>query len=244
MAILWLLQKKWGEADIVDFGWTLCLGFLGVFYAFTMQAQTELAVFVACFAAIWSFRLALHLWRRVQHPGEDGRYIALREHWGKDAQKKFFIFFQAQALLAVFLSLSFVIPLTFQTEISNFQLILSLLWFAISISGEALADAQLNRFKSQPDSKGKTCRIGLWNYSRHPNYFFEWLYWFSYTFLAFGSDYWVLTLISPMLLLYSILKITGIPPTEERALKTRGDDYREYQRTTSAFFPWFNSNKF
>ena len=239
MAALWLYQKKHGEADIVDFGWSVCLGFLAILYAFILPADPTVSALVSIFAVIWSFRLASHLWIRVKHPGEDGRYLALRAEWGQQAQKKFFIFFQAQALLAVFLSISFLIPLCFQTQVSNLQLILAVVWFLISICGEALADWQLNTFKSKPESKGKTCRLGLWNYSRHPNYFFEWLYWFSYSILAIGSPYWYLTLISPFLLLYSILKITGIPPTEERAIRTRGDDYREYQKTTSAFIPWF-----
>ena len=87
---------------------------------------------------------------------------------------------------------------------------------------------------------GKTCREGLWRYSRHPNYFFEWLHWFTYVFLAVGTPWpiWALTLLGPVLMLVSLYWITGIPFVEAQALRTRGEDYREYQRTTSAFVPW------
>jgi hypothetical protein len=90
-----------------------------------------------------------------------------------------------------------------------------------------------------PANRGRTCRAGLWRYSRHPNYFFEWLHWWSYPLLAWGSPEWWLTLLGPALMLYTLLKVTGIPYTEQQALASRGDDYRAYQRSTSALFPGF-----
>jgi steroid 5-alpha reductase family enzyme len=101
-----------------------------------------------------------------------------------------------------------------------------------------LADRQLARFKRRPESRGKTCREGWWRYSRHPNYFFEWLHWWSYVLLAAGSPWWVLTLIGPALMLLFLFKVTGIPATEAQASVSRSD-YAEYRRTTSAFIPWF-----
>ena len=112
------------------------------------------------------------------------------------------------------------------------------LWL-IGLAGESLADAQLRRFKARPESKGKTCREGLWNYSRHPNYFFEWLIWIGYGILALGAPWGWLGMISPLAILYILTRLTGIPLTEEQAIRSRGDDYRDYQRTTSAFIPWF-----
>ena len=102
-----------------------------------------------------------------------------------------------------------------------------------------LADRQLVRFKRRPESRGKTCREGWWRYSRHPNYFFEWLHWWSYVALAAGSSYWWVTLLAPAAMLHFLLNVTGIPPTEAQALASRGEDYRQYQRTTSVFIPWF-----
>ena len=107
------------------------------------------------------------------------------------------------------------------------------------IGGESIADAQLARFRSQPASRGKVCEAGLWRYSRHPNYFFEWLHWWAYVMFAIGaSHWWIALLLGPVLMLIFLLKITGIPHTEARALESRGQAYRQYQRTTSVSVPW------
>jgi steroid 5-alpha reductase family enzyme len=110
------------------------------------------------------------------------------------------------------------------------------LWLG-AVTGEAVADRQLERFRADPANRGRTCRVGLWSWSRHPNYFFEWLHWWAFALLAVGSPFAWIAALAPLLMLYSLLRVTGIPATEARALETRGDDYRDYQRTTSAFVP-------
>jgi steroid 5-alpha reductase family enzyme len=82
------------------------------------------------------------------------------------------------------------------------------------------------------------CRSGLWRYSRHPNYFFEWLHWWGYAALAVGSPLWWLPVTAVAAMGYFIVRVTGIPPTEAQALRSRCEAYRHYQRTTSAFVPW------
>ena len=99
------------------------------------------------------------------------------------------------------------------------------------------ADTTLARFRADPVNKGKTCREGLWRYSRHPNYFFEWTHWLAYAAMAPGE--WQVWL-SPALMLYFLLRVTGIPATEAQALRSRGEDYRRYQAETSMFIPWFS----
>jgi steroid 5-alpha reductase family enzyme len=94
-------------------------------------------------------------------------------------------------------------------------------------------------FRADANNRGKVCERGLWAYSRHPNYFFEWFHWLSYIFLAVGSPLFIISPLSAILVLFLILKVTGIPPTEERAIQSRGDAYRDYQRRVSAFVPWF-----
>jgi steroid 5-alpha reductase family enzyme len=98
---------------------------------------------------------------------------------------------------------------------------------------------QLSLFKAQPAAKGRVCDFGLWKYSRHPNYFFEWLVWIAYFVFALGSPWAWVGLVSPLLMLFFLTRMTGIPPAEARALASRGDAYRDYQRRTSAFIPWF-----
>jgi steroid 5-alpha reductase family enzyme len=79
------------------------------------------------------------------------------------------------------------------------------------------------------------CRAGLWRYSRHPNYFFEWVHWWAYVLIGHAAP---LTLLGPAAMLLFLFRVTGIPYTERQALKSRGEQYREYQRTTSRFVPW------
>ena len=110
--------------------------------------------------------------------------------------------------------------------------------WAIGLIGEAAADAQLARFKANPANRGRTCRDGLWRYSRHPNYFFEWTIWVGFFIVALGSPFGWATLVAPSLMLYILLYVTGIPAAEAASLRSRGDEFREYQRTTSAFVPW------
>jgi steroid 5-alpha reductase family enzyme len=111
--------------------------------------------------------------------------------------------------------------------------------WGIGLLGEALSDAQMQRFKSDPGNRGSVCQVGLWRYSRHPNYFFESVIWWGFWIFACGSAWGWVTFYAPAMILYFLLRVTGIPLTEKCAVENKGDAYREYQRTTSAFVPWF-----
>lgn len=239
MLATWLVQRRTHNAAIVDITWTLLLGALALLYAATGGGDPAARVVMAVVAVAWSARLGLHLARRVVGAPEDGRYRELRERWGDHADRKMLVFFLIQGLLDVLLATSFLVVAWDPRPLAPARAALALAIAAIAIGGEAFADAQLAAHKADPANRGKTCRSGLWRYSRHPNYFFEWLHWLVYPILAMGAPWWILTGIAPILLLFFLLRVTGIPATEAQALKSRGDDYRRYQRTTSAFVPWF-----
>jgi steroid 5-alpha reductase family enzyme len=107
------------------------------------------------------------------------------------------------------------------------------------IAGEALADRQLKNFRSELANKGKVCDIGLWRWSRHPNYFFEWFGWLAYPTIALSPAYpWgFATLLAPIFMYWILHHVTGVPPLEDQMLKSRGGRYRDYQARTSVFFP-------
>ena len=144
----------------------------------------------------------------------------------------------AQALLAWFFSLAFWLAMRRSGPMDLWDLFGISIWL-ISVAGETTADSQLARFRANSSNRGTTCRSGLWKYSRHPNYFFEWLHWWTYVAIAWTSPLGWMTLCAPALMLFFLLKVTGIPATEAQALISRGDDYRKYQQTTSMFIPWF-----
>jgi len=238
MAALWLLQRARRDAGVVDVGWAAGLGLLAILYAAAGGGDPLRRVLVAVMAGAWSLRLTWHLLAdRILGKPEDGRYQTLRARWGRRARARFFLFFQVQAVADVVLSLPFLVAMRGGVALGAAGIAGVTVW-VVAVLGEALADAQLARFRANPANRGTTCRIGLWRASRHPNYFFEWLHWWSYVLLAAGSPGWWLALIGPALMLYFLLKVTGIPVTEAQAVLSR-PDYAEYQRTTSAFSPWF-----
>jgi steroid 5-alpha reductase family enzyme len=237
---LWLIQLKTRDAGIVDFGWSAGLGLMALFLAWTSDGFGGRRILLALVAGTWSLRLAAYLLRdRVLAHEEDGRYRELRRSWGGNADRNLLLFFQFQALLVIVFALPFLVVAHHpHPEWTSWDLAGVFVGFG-AIVGESIADRQLARFRKLPANRGRTCRTGLWRYSRHPNYFFEWLHWWAYVLMAVGSPWWWLSLLGPALMLLFLFRITGIPATEQRALATRGDDYRRYQRTTSAFFPWF-----
>jgi steroid 5-alpha reductase family enzyme len=240
MLLLLIIHLIIRNAAIVDVGWAAGLAVLVIFYAIAAPGYGPRKWAIASMAGFWGLRLAVYLlFARVIGQIEEGRYLQLRKEWRTYLPLRFLFFFEFQALLDVVLSLPFLLAcVNVNAPLSAIEKIGAGIWL-VAIIGEAIADLQLDKFKKDPANKGRTFRGGLWKYSRHPNYFFEWLIWVGYAVFAIGSPWGWLGLISPALILYFLLGVTGIAATEEQALRTRGNEYRNYQRTTSSFVPWF-----
>jgi steroid 5-alpha reductase family enzyme len=240
MIVVWVIHLPMKNAAIVDAAWALGIGLCGILYAWQLDGWELRRLLLAAMTGFWGFRLSSHLLfnRILGHP-EEGRYQELRRRWGGNMALKFFWFYQLQALTVVLLSLPFfLIARNEAAELHPLEILGGAL-FLLAKLGEWLADHQLNQFRLDPANKGRTCRAGLWRYSRHPNYFFEWTIWVAWACIALPASAGWMGLLSPALILYFLLFVTGIPPTEEQSVRSRGDDYRRYQATTSAFFPWF-----
>ncbi len=240
MVVLWLIQWRLTDAGVVDVGWASGLGLLAIWFSLAGDGDPARRWLIGALGGFWGLRLGIYLlFNRVIGKEEDGRYQELRAKWGEKSNVRFFFFFQAQSTLAALLAVPFMfIAYNRQGGLHPLELTGAAIWL-IAIIGEAIADWQLAQFRANTNHKGRTCRKGLWRYSRHPNYFFEWCIWCSYALMALPAAYGWIALACPVLMLFLILKVTGIPPTEARALASRGEDYRRYQRETSAFFPWF-----
>lgn len=239
MTLLWMIQLKTRNAGVVDVGWAAGIGAAAILFAFIADGYMARRILIGAIGGFWGARLALHLLvDRVIGEPEEGRYQQLREDWGDKADRNLFLFFQAQAILVMILSLPFAMIASDSTRGLHWPDYIGAAMFLIGIGGVSLADYQLSRFKQDPANKGKVCKNGLWRYSRHPNYFFEWIIWLSWGVIALGAPWGWIALSAPALILFFILKVTGIPPTEKQSLKSRGEAYREYQRTTSPFIPW------
>ena len=240
MALLWVIHLAIRNAAIVDFGWAFGLAVLAVLCAVEGTGYAPRKWLIAGMAGLWGVRLALYILRErvIGHP-EEGRYQQIRREWKTKLPLRFFFFFEFQAILCVFLSLPFLLAsLNSRPGLLLTEYFGAALWL-FAFAGEITADGQLAEFKSDPRNRGKVCREGLWNYSRHPNYFFEWLIWVSYALFATASPWGWLAWTGPALMLFFLFRVTGIPATEAQALRSRGEEYRRYQQTTSAFVPWF-----
>ena len=237
----WRLSVKLDNYSFVDVTWSLSFAPVVVLFACLGGGWLPRRIAIAALVGAWSLRLGIYLWRRVagHHPKEDVRYAVLREKWRANPPKAFLFFFLAQAVLVWLLMLP-VFLITQQPAAGFHPLEIAgvILWF-IALIGEGAADAQLARFKRTNTDPKAICQAGLWRYSRHPNYFFQSLLWWGLFLIALPAPWGWTAIIAPIAMLHFLLNVTGIPLTEKLAVEKRGDVYRDYQRTTSAFVPWF-----
>ncbi len=245
MLLLWLVSLRLRNFSYVDLGWAINFSWLAVLYGTLGPGDGLRRALIAGMFGLWSARLAVHLARRIIGHPEEGRYVDLRRRWGAGGHLnlKFLLFFQAQAALNLLLAVPLILATANTSPALHPLEIAAVALWVVALAGESLADAQLARFKSDPRNRGLVCEIGLWRYSRHPNYFCEWLIWIAYALFALASPLGWLALPLPFLMLHLLLSVTGVKPTEEQALRTRGETYRDYQARVSAFVPLPRRNR-
>jgi steroid 5-alpha reductase family enzyme len=243
MSAAWWFQRKWGNAGWVDVFWTFVTGGAGVFGALWPLSGTETypprQIVSALLIAFWAFRLGTHLRSRVLSRPEDARYAEFRRDWGASFQPRMFGLLVIQAIAALPLAVAVLIAARNPLPSLCLADIVGVAVYVVSVLGEAVSDRQLARFVHDPANHGRVCDAGLWAWSRHPNYFFEFFGWCAWPFIAFNPGWplcWV-TLLAPVLMYWLLVRISGIPPLERVMLASRGDAYRDYQQRTSAFFP-------
>jgi steroid 5-alpha reductase family enzyme len=242
MALAWIVQSRTGNSGWVDTIWTYSVGAVGAAAALMPLGSAPPSArqwLVAALIAIWSLRLGTHIALRTTKIVDDPRYAEYARQWGSNARARMFVFLQNQAagsiplVFAVFLAAHNPAPGLGLSDYIGALIVL------IGIGGEAIADGQLRSFRANPANAGKVCEVGLWRWSRHPNYFFEWVVWLAWPVIAISSGYpwgW-LALLGPAFMYWILVHVTGIPPLEEHMLRTRGDVFRDYCKRTSAFFP-------
>jgi steroid 5-alpha reductase family enzyme len=240
MAAAWRMQQRTGNSGWVDTTWSFGTGFVAVTAALVPVAGAIgwRQVLVGALAAAWSLRLGAHIARRSSGASDDPRYRQMQDAWGSAAPRRMFWFLQAQAAAGVPLVMAVALAAHHPASGVRIQDVIGAILLVIALTGEAAADAQLRRFKASGAADG-LCRTGLWGWSRHPNYFFEWLAWLAYPVIAIGDGHalgW-LALLAPACMYWLLVHVSGIPPLEAHLERTRGQAFREYKRATSPFFP-------
>lgn len=242
MAGAWLIEKRTGNSGWIDVTWTFGVGGTAVAAALLPfgAGPWQRRLLVASMAAAWALRLGLHIAGRTRGITDDARYAKLRQDWGQDASRQMFRFLQIQAAASVPLAMGIVLAAHRPAPL-GWQDALGLAVFAAGWAGGALADRQLAAFVADKARTSPICDVGLWRYSRHPNYFFECVLWASYAVMAVvwsGYPFGWIALLAPAFMTLLLTRISGIPPLEEHMLRKHGAAFAAYQARTSAFIPW------
>jgi steroid 5-alpha reductase family enzyme len=240
MLLAWLFQRIVRNGGWVDVFWTFGTGAACLTAALWPEpaANGNRQLLVAALAAVWALRLGIYIGHRVASEPEDTRYSGFRKEWGANFQRNMMILVLPQAPATAILSLSVFAAAHGGGPELGLRDLLGIAILVAAIIGEGLADEQMRRFRAQ-GIRGAIMDKGLWGWSRHPNYFFEWLGWLAYPAIAFDpSQLWTwVTWIAPVVMFILLRFATGVPATEKSMLASRGDKFRDYQRRVSAFFP-------
>ena len=237
MAFAWTLERKTGKSGWIDAIWSFSVGVGSVIAVMLADATRQRRLAVLILILVWSLRLGFHIAKRSMRHGEDPRYAKLIKEWGENASVRLFWFLQIQALAAFILVLAVYLAAVGRPGFPYFLDMVGIAIVAIALTGEALSDAQLAQFRKTPEARTEICEAGLWAYSRHPNYFFEWLFWCAWPLMAItGSPWSCLSLLAPIQMYWLLVHVSGIPPLEEHMLKSRGEKFRALQHRVNAFF--------
>lgn len=238
MSGAWVIQRATGQSGWIDTIWSASVGIGGIVAALLADGPIGRRLTILALVLVWALRLGGHIGARTRGGGEDPRYAKLVEQWGERAAPRLFLFLQIQAA-AAFILVSAIYLVAINGD--AFPRLVDIIAIAIAITalaGEAISDAQLASFRKTREAKTDVCETGLWRYSRHPNYFFEWLFWCSFPLFALNAAAWSwLSLLAPLLMYWLLVHVSGIPPLEEHMLASRGEKFRALQKRVNAFFP-------
>lgn len=235
--LVWLLSRRLEDVSIVDPVWPALFLVAHVVYLTLEPGEVSArGLWVAGLVALWTLRLGGYLtWRKLEEPGEDRRYVAMREGRGpRFRTSSLWVVFWLQAAMAWFVSLPLLASARSHTPLGVLDAV-ALCLFAVGFAFEALSDLQLARFKRNPANRGKVLDSGLWRYSRHPNYFGNACMWWAFYLLAVsGGGWWSLP--GPLFMTFLLLKVSGVVLLE-KDIGERRPGYAEYVRRTSSFVP-------
>jgi steroid 5-alpha reductase family enzyme len=236
MAGLWLLSRALRDASIVDIYWGPGFGVLAA-TAFVSSDGGSRATLALALTLLWGLRLGAYLlWRNAGH-GEDPRYRAMRRHWGaRFPWISLLTVFALQGVLMWFVSLPVQVTIASEPTPLGPLDVLGTLLFLVGLAFESVGDWQLTRFKADSANAGKVMDRGLWRYTRHPNYFGDCLAWWGLYTIALATPSGPFTLLSPLLMTFLLLRVSGVALLERSIVKRR-PDYADYVARTSAFVP-------
>lgn len=238
MAAAWAVATRSGLSGRADAIWTFATGLACLTLVGVGSDQPARAIIPAAYLLVWTGRLGYYLWRRASH-GDDPRYAEMKREWGDKASSRLLLFLQIQAVASWPLVVSAFVAAGAPRAAPDVRDALAALMFVAALVGEGVADRQMAAFKADPANRGGICERGLWGWSRHPNYFFEWLGWLGFPLLAIEPGYgagW-LSLLAPAWMYVLLVYVSGVPPLEKTMRASRGAAWDAYARRVSVFWP-------
>lgn len=243
MGTAWIVQMRTGQGGWADVFWSYGLGVAGVgisLFPVGSDGWSARQLVVALLIGIWGIRLGTHIARRAAGEQEDARYARLRDEWGNAYRAKMFGFMMLQAGAASILALAVLLAARNPSTGLGLLDYLAIAVFLVAFAGETMADQQLKAFKAATTKRHQICDVGLWGWSRHPNYFFEWLTWCAWPLFAINlSGHWPwgwLAFIAPLYMYWILNHVSGVPLVEAHMQRTRPEAFANYARRTSRFF--------
>jgi steroid 5-alpha reductase family enzyme len=244
--ILWAISIRIRNASIVDIFWGPACALPAATTWLQMESHSVRATLITVLVLIWGLRLGMYLGVRNVGHGEDFRYVRMREKAGGDGPfvvRSLTHVFIMQCCISFFVSLPVQVGqfgtsqwLDFPVGPLGLLACLGLAVFAIGLTFEAVGDHQLRQFKKDPANKGKLMDRGLWAWTRHPNYFGDAAVWIGLTLIALESQWGILTVLSPLLMIHFLYNLSG-KALLERSMARRYSDYEDYRRRVSGFLP-------
>ncbi len=233
--VAWQISVIRKDVSTVDSLWSLFFLLAGVVFAVSTQPLSDRGLLVLVLLAAWSLRLSIFITARNWGEPEDYRYQTIRANNEPGfAFKSLYIVFGLQGLLAWIIALPLLPAITQQSPLGVLDFVAAALWL-VGFVFEAGGDYQLSSFKRNPANKGRVLNTGLWRFTRHPNYFGDFCIWWSFYLFALSADGWW-SIISPLLMSFLLLKVSGVAMLES-TISERRPEYADYIRRTNAFFP-------
>lgn len=235
MILFFVIATAITDNSIVDIAWGGGFIVLSLVVLFTGGFFSGRQILLTALITIWGLRLSGYIFIRHGIVGEDHRYKKWRLEWKHPVLRAFFQVFMLQGVILYIVALPISLSGLQPGEPLFWPNYVGVAFWVIGFFFEAVGDYQKFRFKTKPENKGRTITTGLWRYTRHPNYFGEFMMWWGIFLISIGSGWWYVSIISPVILTYLLLKVSGVAMLEE---KYEGDkEYQAYKERTSAFFP-------
>jgi steroid 5-alpha reductase family enzyme len=232
----WWVGKAIGRFNVIDVAWGLGFVVVGwvAYAASSGHGDGARRLLVAVLVTVWGCRLAGYIAWRSRGKGEDPRYAAMLEGHADPARRALGIFL-TQGVAIWFVSLPVQVAM-FERDAPGVLLYLGAAVWAIGFCFESVGDWQLSRFRADPANRGRVMDRGLWRYTRHPNYFGDACAWWGLYLIAAQQWVGVATILSPVLMTWTLTRKTG-KPLLEQGMAERRPGYSDYVNRTSGFFP-------